>query len=184
MDGRNPDDIRPELLRYLADVRAHYAAYHNHKEATAWAATGLYLLLVAQLVKSLADKPPVSCAAKGVISVVVVVVASLFVMYLRRQFTVTRRASGYVGACFQLGSRLLSDPSYMPSRDELAPEVDEASWPPIQSRFSLPKVLISTSGTLANKALPNRRSLEALAYALILVGGSVPLLQLWLFCAN
>ena len=181
MDGKNPDDMRPELLRYLADVRSHYATYHNHKEATAWAATGLYVLLAAQLAKSLADKPPVSCAGKGAISAAVVVVASLFVMYLWRQFTVTRRAGGYVGASFQLGARLLSDPSYMPSRDELAPAAGDAPWPPIQSRASLPKVLISTSDTLANRALPNRRRLEALAYALILVGGSVPLLQLWLF---
>ena len=178
---KDPTDARQDLFRYLADVRSHYATYHNHKEATTWAATGVYLLLALQFASALPKYTPVSCAGKGTLSAVIILVTSLFLTYLYRQFMVTRKAAGYVGACFQLGARLLSDPSYMPSSEELAPATGDAPSPPIQSRTSLPRILISTSDVLTNRALPNRRKLEALAYLLIVIGCSALLAHLWIF---
>jgi hypothetical protein len=41
---------RDEYIRFLMALRADYSRYHDHKESSAWAATGVYLAAAASIV--------------------------------------------------------------------------------------------------------------------------------------
>lgn len=97
---------KSDALKYLSDTRSHFAQYHNHKEASAWAAAAVYIALLIQISTSVGGQ--LSCLTVRVLAVVLVIVLGAAVgLYLRAQFRMRRFAANYVAACFELSAEYL-----------------------------------------------------------------------------
>ena len=76
---------KDQLLKYLADLRAYFTTYHNHKEISAWAAVAFTLLLAGPVTKTIETVIRNSTPLRVTASVVLIAVFLALVVYLREQ---------------------------------------------------------------------------------------------------
>ena len=101
-----------EILKYLADTRAHYATYHNHKEVSAWAGVVLYVAVMVQIVlvknDALTNRRPV------VLLALILILLTAVSVYLKTQFYLRREAANYVAALLYLYVEYLNGKTIRP----------------------------------------------------------------------
>src|SRR5712691_8413127 len=97
---------KADVLKYLADTRAHYAAYHNHKEVSAWAGVVIYVVFAAQI--AFARDELFNTQAIVYVAWTLRVVLFLAILgYLRVQFRLRYEAANYVAALLYLSAEYL-----------------------------------------------------------------------------
>ena len=94
-----------DALKYFSELRSHFSAYHNHKEASAWGAAVVYLVLLGQILGAVKDR---SYAVKvGAFFLVEILLVAVWV-YVSAQFARRRDAANYIGACLALSAECLA----------------------------------------------------------------------------
>lgn len=169
---------KTDVLKYLADARAHYAAYHNHKEVSAWAGVVLYVVFTAQIIFAREE----TLNSQGVVCtvwVLSIIFFLSFLLYLHTQLCLRHEAANYVAALLVLSAE------YLGKEDA---EIKEADWlvePKADAGHHSPQILPKQ---VLNKALEmdrvghgSRRKLEAAAYVIVVVSFLASIVRLWLY---
>jgi len=167
---------KADLLKYLTDTRAHYAAYHNHKEVSAWAGVVLYVVFAVQIAFARDEmlRSYTFVIAAWILSVVFLVA---ILIYLHTQFRLRRMAANYVAAL----QYLVAD--YLGKDDK---EIKEADWvvdPKLDvghhSAQVLPKHVLNKALEMDRVGHGSRRKLEAAAYVIVAVSFFAGAVRLW-----
>src|SRR6266581_850312 len=169
-------DSRDEALKLLSDIHAREATYHNHKEASAWAAAAVYAALVASTFATapgaLASVSPCWYTAYAL------VLTAIIVRYISVQYRLCRWASAYVAASDFVRMEIVSRPSVQVDPTEFSPVPlvgangnDLNTWMPKRLHAELPRVQQQGQGA--------RGSLEVLAYLSISVFAVGALYRAW-----
>jgi hypothetical protein len=157
---------KEDVLKYFADMRSHYAAYHNHKETSAWAAVAIYLVIVIQIVGT------VTANANGlerfVGSVAIFLLWASVSIYTSTQFRLRKDAAGYVAACQALSVEYLS--SELEQIDEVLFRLIESPDAGHHSPHVLPKIILDKAEQLKSVGQTMRHRLENTMYFLSAIG--------------
>lgn len=169
--------MRSEILSYLEEIRSHYSAYHNHKEASGWAAVAVFLGYISQffglLFRNEINFPEEKRFVVLVIGVVVIVVS----LYLKEQFRLSRIAANNVAATFYLKTQLIGNPKHKIASGAygLRPSAD----PKTHYSYVLPRTILEMSDEFKNKGTGAKTALEWLAYAMVWVPLAAVVYLLW-----
>lgn len=163
----------------MSDTRSHYAQYHNHKEASAWAAAAVYILFLIQISSSFNGKTSCVPGNRIAILLVIVVLAIAVFFYLKAQFRMRRNAANYVASCFALSSEYLV-------KEE--PEINAEAFALVQttdmqhhSPHILPKAILEKAAHFDKIGHGTRRRLETIIYIVIGVTTLAALARLLFF---
>lgn len=168
---------KADLLKYLADTRAHYAAYHNHKEVSAWAGVVLYVVFAVQVAFARDDmlRSDAFVIAAWVLSMIFFL---SILIYLHTQLRLRHEASNYVAALLCLGAEYLCKDS-----TEIKEEVWVVEPKPDAGHHSpqiLPKEVLHKALEMDRVGHGGRRKLEAAAYVIVVVSFLSGVVRLWL----
>ncbi len=147
---------KDNVLKYFSDLRAHYAAYHNHKETSAWVASALYLGGILQLAGSMATNALL--VERVVRGSIILLLAFLGYKYISTQFKMRRDAANYVAACLVLSLEYLSI-----DENEIKGEwfkTEEQGNSESHSPLVLPKIILEKVRVYATAGQQTRTYLE------------------------
>jgi hypothetical protein len=178
-DAKSPDPTgaieagvtKMDALRYLTDLRSFYATYHNHKEASAWAAAALYLVLLEQLSVSVKTGVPPDMGTRAVVTVVIVVLGVTVFVHLQAQMSMRRRAANYVAACLSLSLEIMDGSA----------SGDFTAWfgPKASGDARLPEVIIERGLRYGEFDQGTRQRLEWSVYIAVIVCAFAALARVW-----
>src|SRR3990172_3873134 len=103
--------MRDEILKYLEEIRSHYANYHNHKETSAWAAVAVFMVFLAQIFRPLFQGEIDKIIEKGSVTVIIIALTIIIYIYLKKQFELRAVGAGVVAAAFYLKTELINKPN-------------------------------------------------------------------------
>lgn len=172
--------MREEILSYLEEIRSHYSTYHNHKEASAWAAVAVFLGLIALFLGALFRHELDVLKEKQLAVSIIATVALVFSIYIWKQFCLCRIAASNVAAAFYLKTQLIGKPKQkiIPGHYDLRPSTE----PKLQYLHVLPRAVLEKSDEFKNKGTGERTALEWLAYAMVWLPIAVIIFMLWPLC--
>jgi|SRR2546426_1264784 len=98
---------KADVLKYLSDMRAHFAAYHNHKEVSAWAGVLLYVIFATQIAFAPTELFKTNAAVFSAY-LLVVTLWLVVLLYLGAQLTSRVEAANYVAALLLLSTEYLT----------------------------------------------------------------------------
>jgi len=173
---------KAEILKYLADTRSHYAAYHNHKEVSAWAGVVLYVVFAVQVAfardEMFKSKPIVYAAC-----LLSVVFFLIILAYLKTQFRLRRDAANYVAALLYLGVEYLGKDDATLKKEE---KDEDMRWileakhdVGHHSEQVLPKLVLTKALEMDDVGHGDRKKLEAAAYGIVVLSFVADALRLW-----
>lgn len=172
------DNSRDEILAYLRDTQSHWAAYHNHKETSAWAGVVLYIPLLA-LFLNIAGNTTVNTISLRIVATVIFLLTWLAVFgYLRQQFALRKRSADYVAACFSLRAKIISKPN-----DKIDPEsysLPKQGNKQMQSSHFLAEAMLKEADEMARRGQGARQALEMTAYGITVLALSLALARIWI----
>jgi hypothetical protein len=170
---------KADVLKYLSDTRSHYAQYHNHKEASAWAAAALYILFLIQIFNSINRE--LSCLQYHRIAVllVIVVLAIAVIFYLKAQFRMRRNAANYIAACFALAAEYLVKEEAQINAEAFA--LVQTTDNQHHSPHILPKAILDKAADFDKIGHGTRKLLETSIYVVISVTTLVALVRILFF---
>ena len=171
--------IKSDVLKYLSDTRAHYAAYHNHKEVSAWAGVALYVLLIVQILFAKDEFLKSSGIIAGT-SILIVILLVVMLLYLKTQFSLRREAANYVAALLYLSAHHLrsNENDIQQENFLIAVKTDSGHHSP----QILPKIVQDMASEMDWVGHGARRRLEFVAFSIVLVISAAALLRLWSLC--
>src|SRR6266571_1093808 len=156
---------KDQLLKYLGDLRAYYATYHNHKEISAWAAIVFAGLLAGPGAGTIATVTINSTPLRVTASVIVVAVLLAVVAYLMEQFRAKAYSANVVAACdFWATFALTVNTEQLRPDDFVVAEADDVR---IQAPHVLPKCIRTKADELSKKGQAARKAIESVAYVLV-----------------
>jgi hypothetical protein len=171
-----PPNSRDEVLKLLSDIHTREAAYHNHKEASAWAAAAVYAAFVASTLTS--SFSTFISASPCLYVAYVLVLATIAVRYISVQYRLCRWASAYVAATDFVRMEIVSKPNvgFDPAEFGPVPLVgangnDLNTW--------LPKRLHAEVARVQQQGQGARNTLEVLAYLFVVVIAVGGLYRAW-----
>jgi hypothetical protein len=168
---------KSDVLKYLADTNARFGAYHNHKEAMAWAAVVLYYVFVVKLVDVAYSQHLASRGQRLTVTLILIVISLAALLVLREQHRLRQIAAEVYAACQRLASRCLS------MNDDEIGSLDLSLAEPT-SQYPGPayliKCLVLESVALRGAGRGARRRLERLSYWLVAIAMLVALGAIWL----
>jgi hypothetical protein len=88
-----------QALKYVADLRAYWATYHNHKETSAWGAIALAAIFAGPGVQTMAEITGDSTPFRWMVTFMIVAVVVITWNFLRTQFRMKAHAADVVEAC-------------------------------------------------------------------------------------
>ena len=158
---------REEVLKYLNDMRQHYATYHNHKEIMAWAGVALYFVLLAGLIR--APGLGGSWALKLIGVIAVICIAIVVRNYVSKQFSLKSYAANAVAACAYLYADLVAKVDKTPAAGDfdITPTTDKCG----QSPYVLPKFVQEKLSQFESLGQAPGRTIESSATWLVVIGG-------------
>ena len=171
-----------DVLKYLSHTRSHYAQYHNHKEASAWAAAAVYILFLIQISRAINGELSCFSVHRVIVLLVIVVLAIAVLFYLKAQFRMRRNAANYISACFALSAEYLA-------KDEAEIEADafalgQTTDNQHHSPHILPRAILEKAAYFDTIGHGTRKRLETSIYTVIAahyLGGfgasSIPLMR-------
>jgi len=160
---------RSEVLKYLSDTRSHFAQYHNHKEASAWAAAAVYIAFLVQISTSVGGQ--LSCLmGRGLAVILVIVLGVAVCRYLRAQFRMRHYAANYIAACFELSAEYLrkDQTEFNPDTFALVDPSDKEDKDH-HSPYILPKTILEKAKHFDTVGHGIRKRLECIIYIVIAV---------------
>jgi hypothetical protein len=171
-------DSRKEVFEFLRAIQSHYAAYHNHKENSAWAGVAFFVAVLAGGATILRDhlsslRPN---ERMGLIAVVALL-CGVTCFFLREQFRLRKRAADIVAASCRAQTDILSNPSE--AIDPLQWQIEQSIDSEMQSSHFLPRRLNTLATELSAQGQGARKALEACAYLLVTllsIAGAVAIL--------
>lgn len=157
---------KDDFVKYLSDLRAPYATYHNHKELSAWGGVALYVIVCAQLTFAPQDVfKNDTLVYAGAILFVLFSVSVL--IYVGCQLWLRRVASDYTAAALRLGAEWSLRDEEMNQADWEVERVPDA-WH--HSPSVLPKAIRNEASAMQQIGRKTRRLLEFAAYSVVAVG--------------
>jgi hypothetical protein len=158
---------KEDVLKYLSDTRSHYLQYHNHKEASAWAAAALYILFLIQI--STAIKEKLSCDLVYLVMGFIVVIGVAVFIYLQAQFSMRRNAANYIAACFALIVEYLHKEDIDIGKDGDVFKLEETTDNNHHSPHILPKVILTKARHFDTIGHGTRKRLEWSIYIVLII---------------
>jgi hypothetical protein len=156
-----------EVVRgYLNDMRQHYAIYHNHKEAMAWAGVVLFYVLLAGVIKA----APLDGVSARFVSFGIIIVAVLVYGYAREQLRLKAYAANIIAACIFFLTESLGSDSWGQDRDAFTVIRPEEGNRYGQSPFFLPKFVQDKARELGQVGNEPGQAIEWRIMALIATG--------------
>jgi len=114
-----------QLLKYMTDLRAFYLPYHNHKEASAWAAVawaatvlGLILVFIEKLAP--ANRPELLLPTALSFTALVMAYTGIMFSYIKKQFQLRSFAADVNAAAFRWSARILASADSKPIQLDLS----------------------------------------------------------------
>ncbi len=168
--------IKADVLKYLSDARAHYAAYHNHKEVSAWAGVLLYVIFATQIAfapSELLKTDAAVCSAY----LLVVILWLVVLLYLYIQLDLRRWAANCIGAALLLGTEYLTkEQKDIKAEDWSLKDIPDAGH---HSPHVLPKIVFDKAQELDRKGHRARRWLEFAALAIVSISFVAAVSRVW-----
>jgi hypothetical protein len=152
---------REELLKFLESLTQFLGAYHNHKETSAWASVGLFVIAAGQLLQHRSSYDVLAYNYKSALASVAVSLCGVTLMFMRRQFFLRREAAQRIAACFRVRCSLIAAPER---------QVDPAKFSFPEGEF-LPQMVLDEVCQLGRVGTASITSLEGAAYTLVLAIG-------------
>jgi hypothetical protein len=177
--GRKMNIRKSDVLKYLSDTRSHYGQYHNHKEASAWAAAALYILFSIQISSSINHELPCLQCHRVAVLFLIVALATAVIFYLKAQFRMRRNAANYIAACFALSAEYLVKEEAQITAEAFA--LVETTDKQHHSPHILPKAILDKAAHFEKIGHGTRKLLETAIYVVISVTTLVALVRVLLF---
>lgn len=152
---------REEMLKFLESLTQFLGAYHNHKETSAWASVGLFVLAAGQLLQHRTSYDLLAYNYKSALASVAVFLCGVTLLFMYKQFALRRQAARRIAACFRVRCALLAAPGQ---------QVDPTNCAFPQGEF-LPQMVLDEIPQLGRVGTASIASLESAAYVLVLTIG-------------
>lgn len=172
----NDNNSREEILKYLSDLQSHYAAYHNHKETTAWGGVALFFLLLPNLTTVIGAGPSLSCPTICAATFGIIAITVVMIMYMHQQFALRRRGGDLVAASCFLRAGYIAGTTMIDVK-QFAPPV--TGHGPMKSGYCLPIVVLDKANELEKQGQGALYTLENCGYALIIFICLFCIMKLW-----
>jgi hypothetical protein len=173
----NSVDTRAEIIKYLGEIESHYAAYHNHKETTAWASLVLWGAVVVGVMnvfgKEITNVPQFRYLVTGL----VLLIAGLTSLYLKTQFSLRRDAANIVAACFSLRTTIVSNLNFSINPLDYVLVDKPKSFG--QSGYILPKKVLEEAEMQGTRGLEPLITLEIIVYSFLGLTAVMVLAWIW-----
>jgi hypothetical protein len=168
--------LKADALKYFQDVRAHFAAYHNHKETSAWAAVAVYLAITLQIAGGATS--PAAVEERIARSLTVGLLAIAMAIYVSFQLARRKNAADYVAASLAIIIE------YLPIVDGPIPNEDAFRLVPStdydhQSPHVLPKIILEKANELKDKGQATLKNLERTMYFSVSAVTLVAMALIW-----
>jgi hypothetical protein len=160
---------REECLKFLESLTQFLGAYHNHKETSAWASVGVFVLTAGQLLQHRSSSGMLGYNYKSMLASIVLLLCGVTILFMRTQFALRRQAAQRIAACFRVRCTIIADPGR---------QIDAATFAFPQNEF-LPQIVLDEMRQLGRVGTTSITSLESAAYTLVLLiglGGAVRIL--------
>jgi hypothetical protein len=108
--GASASPIREESLKFLESLTQFLGAYHNHKEASAWASVGVFVLAAGQLLQHRISYTLLANSTKFALALLSAVLCGVTLLFMHKQFALRRQAAQRVAACFRVRCKLIATP--------------------------------------------------------------------------
>ncbi|MGS2718499.1 hypothetical protein ACVBE9_10025 [Eionea flava] len=170
--------MRDELIKYYENSRAHYTAYHNHKELSAWAGLVLFVFISGfiNLIK-LPDNHKIETAV--ILTFFVITISFLVYRYISNQLVMKDLGGAYAAAAVSFITDFVAQRI---EDNELSKylEVEELPETHAQSKLVLPIRYIKKAEILNTRARGFQDTTRTMIYGLLLSVTIIVLASKWL----
>ena len=167
---------KAQALEYFDHLHSSYAAYHDHKENTAWAALALYMVVVIQLAGTLgASTDHIEKAGRAGVLIIVGIVLNGFI---GTQLKLCRTGSQYASAALALYTEYLTkEPDQMLEGDF---KINQPGQSEYQSSFTIADIVEKKRKDFEKLGGKNRLLLENTVLFMVALIGAMGVLVILL----
>jgi hypothetical protein len=159
--GTSASSTREEALKFLESLTQFLGAYHNHKEASAWASVGVFVLAAGQLLQHRISYTTLANSTKLALALLSVVLCGVTILFMHKQFALRRQAAQRAAACFRIRCKLIATPGQ---------SLEPAAFVVPQGEF-LPQIVLDDVRELGLIGTASVTDLERAAYVLVSLMG-------------
>jgi hypothetical protein len=159
---------REEALKFLESLTQFLGTYHNHKENSAWASVGLFVIVAGQILSQKAVSKPLSNDIRLALSTTVTLFMTVTLFFMWKQFSLRRLTTRRIASCFRVRCELISGERQLNQGDFLVPPKE-----------FLPQIVSDDVRQLGPIGTKSVWSLEIAAYTLVLITGVGVAIRVW-----
>lgn len=155
---------RDDMLKLLADCGSQSAAYHNHKENSAWASLALAVVVIAQIVTIVIRDGMAGDITRFAASTAILLIGVTAFSFMNAQFRLRAFAGNVSGACLLLRLRIINGADVlMAIPDTIVNDTGR------QASHVLPSAVLECAKELEAKGTRGRSHLEWYAKGILIL---------------